>query len=149
MNKMFGVLLLCFCSLGVFARQSGNSITWRQFVVPLEISTRQVINSVPEDWSVINDSTSSRLSGVTIYDGFPEENASLVYYKELNKKRTLVLLWTFSGKEKNGIWIVCRYSGTSMQIKKQLPAGIKELRITFDKTIKLCGEPIIQRIEYN
>ena len=141
------ILLGCFL-LSVAACASAQAQTWRVYAVPGEVYTTQVAPSIPDGWALSPDSSHNVLAGITIYDGPPEGNASLVYDKQSRKKHMLFLTWTLDGDSKKAFWIVCRYAGTTIQLKRQLPAGIKALRVTFDDLVKTEGEPTVEKIEY-
>ena len=128
------ILVCMLCIIGVTAR--------------LASAQQEKKNEIPDGWALSPASSHNVLAGITIYDGPPEGNASLVYDKQSRKKHMLFLTWTLDGDSKKAFWIVCRYAGTTIQLKRQLPAGIKALRVTFDDLVKTEGEPTVEKIEY-
>src|SRR5262245_21926850 len=60
---------------------------------------------VPSGWAPTLSTTPLWLSGVSVYDGPPEEEASLVPDDPEAEPAT----WTFAGKLERGKWISCDY----------------------------------------
>jgi hypothetical protein len=125
-----------------------RDLSWKLFPVPETISTKQSISVVPSGWDATDEAEANRLAEITVFDGPPEEHASLKYDEESEQGDALVLTWRFDGSPDDRIWISCAYQGTRIRIKKEFPVGLKELRVTYEDRVKTDGLPTIIKIEY-
>lgn len=92
---------------------------------PEQIETQQTTVSAPAGWRVLNADTRHYWSGVTLYSGKPEDNASLKPENKKNKRT-----WNFSASEE--IYAVCEYNQTNLQLTQKLPAHTTDCNLTLD-----------------
>jgi hypothetical protein len=148
MKHILKIALAAMFILSLQTLAADKSPEWKPLNVPQEITTKQEIVTTPEGWVAAKDTLPNRLSTVTIFDGPPEDKASLVYNDEKKSKNKTIASWKFSGATDEHIWITCAYSETNIIIKKQLPVGIKELRVFYDDELKTDGFSTIEKIEW-
>ncbi len=146
-------LILKAVSMGLLivyapALASDKEPEWKTLDVPKEIVTKQEIVNTPAGWACAKETHPNVLSAVTISDGPPENEASLVYDKVTRQKNKLIATWRCETDVKEHDWISCSYAGTVVVIKRQLPDGIKELRILYDDEVKTDGLPTVEKVEY-
>jgi hypothetical protein len=97
-------------------------------------------------WTARIDAVPTQLSGVTFYDGAPEDGASLVPDAEKQGKAKSTATWKFDGPDAKGVWIGCRYANTSLTLERQLPSGVKECVVTYDGSATIDGAPVVQDV---
>jgi len=148
MKRMARVALTVLCFACLQALAADKAPEWKPLDVPKEISTKQEIVKTPDGWSSGTEDFPNQLACVTIYSGPPEEQKSLVYSDESQQKDKTLATWRLGGESKEKYWITCGYSHTNVLVKKALPEGIKELRVTYDETVKTDGFPTVEKIEY-
>jgi hypothetical protein len=104
-------------------------------------------NAAPAgEWQVRDSGEKPQLERVTIYDGPPEQQASLKYDREIKRKSEIVQTWNLP-PSKEGYWLACGYSNTSKQLYRKLPAMTATCGVTFDRGVNFPdGNPVIRRV---
>ena len=110
---------------------------------PPSMDTRQQASSPPAEWTVSRDDGASHLAGITIYDGPPSEQASLVYDNRTSGKGTWAAVWTFPAGPPRPYFLACSYEGTKLILSRQLPAATKECRVVYKSHETVAGLPAI------
>ena len=103
--------------------------------------------SAPAPWTVGYGALPIALAQVTIFEGPPSEQASLVYDNEKKLPREIVLTWNLA-PSKRGYWIQCAYSSTTAMVSRRLPDGVKhcEVRLARDSTF-VNGQAVVNKAE--
>jgi hypothetical protein len=102
--------------------------------------------SASGEWQVRDSGEKPELERATIYEGPPEQQASLKYDREIKRKSEIVQTWTLP-RSKIGYWLACGYSNTSKQLYRKLPAITAICAVTFDRTVSFPdGSPVIRRV---
>lgn len=140
------LLVLAFALAGVLPGQD-PAAPWRPLEVPPSVLVRQDLQATPAGWSAGLLDRPHVLACVTLYDGKPEAMASLVHDGETGAGPKRTLTWHLSASTPDGIWIECRYAGTSVVLRKRLPAGVRECAVTFNRVVTVDGCEEIERIE--
>ena len=105
---------------------------------PATISVDQKASDVPAGWTPSNNGFKNELASVTIYDGPPEQGASLVYDDQKTVGNTIVQTWNLAGNS-HGSWMTCGYSYTAAQISQKVPADAKQCVVTYEGDVSLPG----------
>lgn len=113
---------------------------------PPRIDVQQQLETPVSGWTPIFDGTPHQLAGVTLYDGTPQEKASLVYDDIKKTGGKQVASWTFEPNSSRPTWVVCSYSGTNIQLSKALPASTRSCQVTYDPSQQVAGMPSIEKI---
>jgi hypothetical protein len=87
----------------------------------------------------------NQLASVTIFDGPPQELASLVPDQTHVKGRVLAS-WQLTPNAGRQYWLACGYSGTRITLARALPGEIRSCSVTYDPKVTLDGLPSIERI---
>ena len=148
MKRILKAVLIVLFAVCVQAPAADKAPEWKPLDIPKEIVTKQEIVKAPEGWACTNEAHPSALASVTISEGPPEDGASLVYDNETKHKGKTIATWQFDAAAKDRYWISSAYSGTVIVLKKQLPEGIKELRVSYDDEIKTDGFSTVEKVEY-
>jgi hypothetical protein len=113
---------------------------------PATIQTEQKA-SAPAPWTVDYGALPIALAQVTIFEGPPSEQASLVYDNEKKLPKEMVLTWNL-GPNKRGYWLQCAYSGTTATISRRLPDSVKrcEERLARDSFF-VNGQSVVNKID--
>jgi len=102
--------------------------------------------AAPGEWQVRDSGEKPELERVTIYEGPPEQQASLKYDREIKRKSEIVQMWNLP-PTKEGYWLACGYSNTSKQLYRKLPAMTAICGVTFDRVVNFPdGTPVIRRV---
>ncbi len=113
---------------------------------PATIQTAQKA-SAPSPWAVDYGALPIALAQVTIFEGPPSEQASLVYDSEKKLSKETVLTWNL-GPSTRGYWLQCAYSSTTAMISRRLPDSVKhcEVRLARDSSFA-NGQPVVNKAE--
>jgi hypothetical protein len=123
---------------------------WKVFVLPPTIETRQEVKTIPAGWEALLEAVPNQIAGITVFDGRPEQKASLVPDNEQKQKaeNRLVVTWQLAPLSPEGIWLAFSYASTSVVLAKPLPQGATELRVLYDPSVTINGMNEIVRVEY-
>ena len=105
---------------------------------PPTLAVEQKASAPSADWTV-SSSGYTALAGVTIFDGPPVSQASLVPDDERTTGDTVLQTWKL-GKNDAGYWLECDYANTTAQIYKRLPAGFSRCDVTYERNVRFGGE---------
>jgi len=89
--------------------------------------------------------TPNLLASVTLFDGPPQELASLVPDETKVKGRVLAS-WQLTPNPGRQYWLACGYSGTRITLARALPKDLRTCSVTYDPAVTLDGLPSIERI---
>ena len=78
------------------------------------------------------------VAGVTIFDGPPSAQASLVPDNEKTSGDNLIQIWQLA-KSDRGYWLQCNYANTTAQISRQLPASVTRCDVVYDRNMRFSG----------
>ena len=109
-----------------------------QVACPRTIAVEQKAAAPPTEWSLGYAAAPAELSSVTIFDGPPEEQASLKYDDERTIKDEIVQTWELPASAR-GYWIVCGYSNTAAQLRRKLPDDIRGCKVAIEKDVSYGG----------
>ncbi|HSY13033.1 MAG TPA: STY0301 family protein [Verrucomicrobiae bacterium] len=140
---MWRTMLLCTVSALIFCSFSAAADTT---ICPTTVDVKQQLASSVDGWTPTLDDSPHRLSGITFYDGPPQEKASLVYDNIKKTAPKEIATWQFGADGKRPTWIVCSYSGTAVQLAKSLPSKTSTCQITYNRTQQLSGQPLIESV---
>src|SRR4051794_32118851 len=114
----FAAVVCLEASLAVFSFADST-------ICPATIDVHQQLATPPSGWALMTDDAPHQLSGVTFFDGTPQEKASLVYndMKKIGGKQ--IASWSFAPKSGRQTWIACSYSATDIELTKALPASTR------------------------
>lgn len=82
----------------------------------------------PAGWELIPPRYKIQLDGITIYDGHPNEMASLAPDELPARGGFDIMKWDVN----DNTWLECRYSGTHSTIARKLPKGFKTCRAYYE-----------------
>ena len=105
---------------------------------PAEIAVEQKGAAPAPDWSVSYSGYQTAISGITIFDGPPSEQASLVPDNEKTSDDKVIQTWQLM-KSDRGYWLQCQYANTTAQISRRLPASIARCDVVYDRNMRFGG----------
>jgi hypothetical protein len=115
----------------------GRVAAYAQVACPSNIAVEQKA-AAPNDWTLDYSKAPAPLSSVTIFEGAPEEQASLKYDNERATKDEIIQTWELPASER-GYWIICGYSNTSAQLRRKLPNDIRACEVVLEKGVSFGG----------
>ncbi|MGO9606288.1 MAG: STY0301 family protein [Candidatus Binataceae bacterium] len=101
---------------------------------PLEIAVDQKATAPAPQWAVNYNGFKNELAAVTIYDGSPDQGASLVYDDQKTVDDTLVQTWKLAPNPR-GYWIKCGYSNTSAEISEKIPVDATHCEAVYERNV--------------
>lgn len=110
-----------------------TNLAHAQVACPANISVEQKATA-PNDWSADYAKLPAVLSSVTIFDGPPEEQASLKYDDQRTTKTEVIQTWELPASDR-GYWIVCGYTNTSAQLWRKLPNELNACEVVLEKGV--------------
>jgi hypothetical protein len=105
---------------------------------PLSIAVAQSASAPDPAWTVTYSGYATALSGVTIFDGPPASQASLMPDSEEKTSYSVFQTWKL-GSSNNGYWLMCNYAHTTAQISQQLPPGVSKCEVSYDANVAFGG----------
>ena len=115
-----------------------------QVACPPNISVEQK-TAAPNEWSVDYSKAHAALSSVTIFEGPPEEQASLKYDDERTAKDEIIQTWELPASDR-GYWIVCGYTSTTAQLRRKLPTDLRACQVVIEKGVTFGdGAAVVKR----
>jgi hypothetical protein len=141
-------LLATVCLLLACPWALGGTPVWQDWPLPLSIAARPAPVSLPEGWQVAAQTTPCNLRSLTVFDGLPREQASLVPDTDqaLPGGRGL-LTWTLAPVSAAGTWVALSYSCKTLVLSRPLPAAAIGFRVTYDPRVRQDGLPKILKAE--
>ena len=128
---------LRIAATAIIVAGSISGVVHAQVACPPTVSVEQKA-SAPNDWSLGYSKDAAELSSVTIFDGSPEELASLKYDDERTVKDEIVQTWELPASPR-GYWIVCGYANTTAQLRRKLPDRVRACEVVFEKGVSYAG----------
>lgn len=108
-----------------------------QVECPSTISVEQKATA-PEAWSVDYSKMPAELLSATIFEGPPEEQASLKYDDERAAKGEIIQTWQLPASAR-GYWIVCGYANTTAQLRRKLTDDVRACEVVLEKGVAFAG----------
>jgi hypothetical protein len=105
---------------------------------PLSIAVAQSASAPGYEWTVSYSGYNTALSGVTIFDGPPASQASLLPDNEETTSFSVFQTWKL-GSSSNGYWLQCNYANTTAQISRQLPPRVRKCEVTYNANVAFGG----------
>ena len=105
---------------------------------PMSISVTQNLTAPVANWAEGTEALPTELSGLTVFDGPPEELASLVPDGDSEDDKTTTAFWTLAPNPR-GYWITCHYSSTTVTLTRRLPESATSCAIVSEKEISFIG----------
>jgi hypothetical protein len=114
---------------------------------PETIRVSQQIAEVPAGWIAGASDLPIQATGVTFFDGPPEQMASLVYDSYRTTKQEARGLWTFKANSPGGIWISCGYAQTIVTLAQRLPGSTTRCEVVYDRGSMIGGFNPVKHID--
>jgi hypothetical protein len=105
---------------------------------PRTIAVAQSASAPAPDWTVTYSGYETAVAGVTIFDGPPAQQASLVPDNEKTSGDDITQTWQLA-KSDRGYWLQCNYANTTAQIVRRLPADVSRCVVVYDHNVRFGG----------
>ena len=131
--KRIALSIIAFaCAIAV------SGIASAEETCPLTIAVAQSASAPSPEWTVSYSGYNTALAGITIFDGPPANQASLLPDGEETTNYRVFQTWKL-GSSSNGYWLQCNYANTTAQISRQLPAGVRKCEVTYNANVAFGG----------
>lgn len=105
---------------------------------PQTIAVEQRASARSADWNVSYSGYETAIQGVTIFEGAPAEQASLVPDNEKTSGENVIQTWRLA-KSDRGYWLQCNYANTTAQITRRLPDSIARCDVVYNHNQHFAG----------
>ena len=105
---------------------------------PATVTVEQRASAPAPDWAVTYSGYQTAVAGVTIFDGPPAEQASLVPDTEKPSGDNIIQIWQLP-KSDRGYWLQCNYANTTAQISRRLPASVSRCDVVYNHNTHFAG----------
>jgi hypothetical protein len=105
---------------------------------PATIVVEQRASAPAPDWTVSYSGYETAVAGVTIFDGPPAQQASLVPDSEKQVGDNIIQVWQLPTSNR-GYWLQCNYANTTSQISRRLPASVKRCDVVLNHNVRFSG----------
>lgn len=106
---------------------------------PPTLSVQQKASVPNADWTVTYSGYDTAIAGVTIFEGPPASQASLLPDSERTNTDRVFQTWKLP-KNESGYWLQCDYANTTAQVYRRLPADIARCDVTLERNVRFGGE---------
>ena len=110
-------------------------LAWAQQTCPPSLAVEQKASAPAPDWTVSYSDYKTAIAGVTVFDGPPAEQASLVPDNEQTTKEDVIQTWKLA-KSDRGYWLQCAYANTTAQIYRRLPASVTRCEVSYERNVR-------------
>jgi hypothetical protein len=124
MNALFALPILAAVPMPIVALAE-------PYPCPETLAVAENVTAVPDGWRSVTNQDHHSLAGVSLSEGDPADQATLVPTSNRKQGKTIVATWALP-PSKAGYWLACLYTGTGMALAKPLPAGVKSCRVESD-----------------
>jgi hypothetical protein len=129
--KRLAFILIAFAIASVQFAQADSAC-------PPTIAVAQGASAPSPDWTVTYSGYETAVAGVTIFDGPPSEQASLVPDNQKTVGDNIIQIWQLA-KSDRGYWLQCNYANTTAQISRRLPASVSRCDVVYDHNTRFSG----------
>jgi len=105
---------------------------------PATIVVEQRASAPAPDWTVSYSGYETAVAGVTIFDGPPAQQASLVPDNEKQVGDNIIQVWQLP-KSDRGYWLQCNYANTTAQIVRRLPPNLSRCDVVLNHNLRFSG----------
>lgn len=105
---------------------------------PATIVVEQRASAPAPDWTVSYSGYETAVAGVTIFDGPPTQQASLVPDSEKQVGDNIIQIWQLPTSDR-GYWLQCNYANATSQISRRLPASVKRCDVVLNHNMRFSG----------
>jgi hypothetical protein len=105
---------------------------------PATIVVEQRASAPAPEWTVSYSGYETAVAGVTIFDGPPAQQASLVPDSEKQVGDSIIQVWQLPNSDR-GYWLQCNYANTTAQISRRLPASFKRCDVVLNHNMRFSG----------
>ena len=137
MKRQTLILLIAFvCAIApaYFARAES--------ACPATVAVEQRASAPAPDWTVSYSGYETAVAGVTIFDGPPAEQASLVPDSEKTSGDNIIQVWQLP-KSDRGYWLQCNYTNTTVQLARRLPASVHRCDVVLNRNQRFPGGGVV------
>jgi hypothetical protein len=114
-------------------------LAFAEATCPRTLAVEQKTSAPAPEWTVTYSGYSTAIAGVTIFEGPPAEQASLVPDREKTTGDTVIQTWKLA-KSDRGYWLQCEYANTTAQISQRLPVNVSRCDVTYERNVRFGGE---------
>jgi hypothetical protein len=132
MKRLTLTLIVCACAI------VAPRLARAESYCPAEIVVAQRADAPGPDWAVSYSGYQTAVAGVTIFDGPPAEQASLVPDNQKSVADNIVQIWQLPNSSR-GYWLQCNYANTTAQIARRLPASVTRCDVVYDHNLRFGG----------
>ena len=132
MKRLTSILIAFACAIAPMHFAQAES------ACPATIAVEQKASAPAPDWTVTYSGYQTAIVGVTIFDGPPAEQASLVPDNEKTSGDNIIQTWQLA-KSARGYWLQCNYANTTAQISRRLPAEVTRCDVIYDHNLRFGG----------
>jgi hypothetical protein len=112
---------------------------------PDSIRVAEKLAAAADGWTEGASDEPHRLAGITLFDGKPEERASLVGEERVLSKAKLQVTWPLAkGRE---YWLSCSYASTGVVLSRRLPEAVRSCTATYSRNVRVAGLPELLRLD--
>jgi len=139
MKRLTSILIAFACAIAPMHFAQAES------ACPATIAVEQKASAPAPDWTVSYSGYETAVAGVTIFDGPPAEQASLVPDNEKTSGDNIIQTWQLA-KSARGYWLQCNYANTTAQISRRLPAEITRCDVIYDHNLRFGGGNVVKSV---
>ena len=137
--RLRGMKLVTFSMIAIACVTLAPHLACAEATCPPTLAVEQKASAPSADWTVTSSGYQTALAGVTIFDGPPASQASLIPDGEQVTDDMIFQTWKL-GKNDAGYWLECDYANTTAQIYERLPSSISRCEVSYERNVRFGGE---------
>jgi len=130
---------ITFSVVAIACATLASNLACAEATCPPTLAVEQKASAPSTDWTVSSSGYNTALAGVTIFDGPPANQASLLPDGEQTTSDMVFQTWKL-GKNDAGYWLECDYANTTAQIYERLPASVSRCEVSYERNVRFGGE---------
>jgi hypothetical protein len=146
--KTLSVLLAVAALVFVSCSAHQPVVSTVELTPPKTISVQQALVDSEAGWQPFKDDVPLSLMSVALFEGHPDERASLIPDEETEAQGRRISTWQLRDNGERRYWIVCYYDRTKIALAHLIDPGISACVVTSDLTVSVAGRPAILDISF-
>ncbi len=120
--------IITFCALGITATSFAHTDAQVECPLTLQVQAMSLV-AVPSGFTPVEPVGLVRLSGGNLYDGPPQQEATLKPFSQQSTKQNRSMIWKLQGDYPDGKWFSCDYAQGTLRIARRLADASKECQM--------------------
>ncbi|WP_374583536.1 STY0301 family protein [Pseudoduganella sp.] len=126
LSKAHGALFCCL-NLAISCCPAG------ELTCPASITSSEAITAQVSGWEAVSTPQVHELENAQVYDGHPNDTASLVPDKSSSRGHVHQATWLLAAERERDTWVGCSYKNSSLLLAQKVPPHARRCVLTYQR----------------